>query len=191
MFPALEVRFICDNRRLTFFPRERKIICQAFSERIISCNPDVIAGTASSAISWAAWVAANLEKPMIYIRKAAKGYGKQRSIEGGNIQGKTVVVIEDLVSTGGSSLNVVQICREAGARVLAMVAIFTYQFVNVEQQFNDIDCDVLFLTNFTTLTEVAAKHHFIKQEQLALVQEWSKIPKTGDQSTVFLMQSEQ
>ena len=167
----------CDNRRLTFFPRERKIICQAFAERIQPINPDVIAGTASSAISWAAWVAATLEKPMVYIRKAAKGYGKQQLIEGGDIQGKTVVVIEDLVSTGGSSLNAVNACREAGANVLTMIAIFTYEFPNVVQKFQDADCEVMFLTNFNTLTRVAAEYNFLESEKLALVQEWNKNPQ--------------
>ncbi len=118
----------CDNRRLTFFPKERQVICHAFAELIRSFNPDVIAGTASSAISWATWVAALLNRPMIYIRKAAKGYGQHRLIEGGDIRGTSVVVIEDLVSTGGSSLNAVNACREAGANVLAMMAILLMDF---------------------------------------------------------------
>ena len=167
----------CDNRRLTFFPRERKTICQAFYQQIHALQPDVIAGTASSAISWAAWVAEKLEKPMVYIRKAAKGYGKQQRIEGGDIQGKAVVVIEDLVSTGGSSLNAVHACREAGADVLGMAAIFTYEFANAVQQFQEANCNILFLTNFTTLTQVAAEHEFIDRDKLALIQEWNKDPK--------------
>jgi len=167
----------CDNRRLTFFPEERKIICQAFYERIQPLNPDVIAGTASSAISWAAWVAAKLEKPMVYIRKAAKGYGKQQLIEGGEIQGKTVVVIEDLVSTGGSSLNAVNACREAGAKVLGMVAIFSYEFANVAQKFREANCEVMFLTNFSTLIQVAAEQGYIEPDALTLVQEWNQNPQ--------------
>ena len=167
----------CDNRRLTYFPSERKMLCRAFAEQARPFSPDVIAGTASSAISWAAWVSAALEKPMIYIRKAAKGYGKQQRIEGGDIQGKTVVVIEDLVSTGGSSLNAVNACREAGANVLAMIAIFTYEFEGVEQRFHNADCDVRFLTNFSTLTQVATEEHVIEKEQLDLVRAWNADPQ--------------
>ena len=167
----------CDNRRLLSFPHERKIICQAFYRQIYPLNPEVIAGTASAAISWAAWVAEKLEKPMVYIRKAAKGYGKQQLIEGGAIQGKTVVVIEDLVSTGGSSLNAVNACREAGATVLAMVAIFTYEFANVMARFREANCEVRFLTNFTTLTHVAAEQKMIDQENLAFIQEWNRDPQ--------------
>jgi orotate phosphoribosyltransferase len=167
----------CDNRRLIFFPRERKKICQAFSQQIHPFNPDVIAGTATSAIPWAAWVAAKFEKPMVYIRKQSKGYGKEQLIEGGDIQGKTVVVIEDLVSTGGSSLNAVTACQSAGANVLAMVAIFTYQFANVVQKFQTARCDIRFLTNFTTLIQVAVEDHFITNDQLALIQEWNTDPQ--------------
>ena len=167
----------CDNRRLTFFPDARKTIIQAFVERVQSFNADVIAGTASSAISWAAWVADRLDLPMVYIRKAAKGYGKQQLIEGGDISGKRVVVIEDLVSTGGSSLNAVQACRDAGAEVLAMTAIFTYEFDQARHQFEEAACEAAFLSNFSALTQVAADQSFIKTEQLSLIQEWNRDPQ--------------
>ena len=167
----------CDNRRLTFFPSARKIVCKAFVERVRQYDPEVIAGTANSAISWAAWIAAALDKPMVYIRKTAKGHGKQKLIEGGDVQGKTVVVIEDLVSTGGSSLNAVQACREAGAEVLAMTAIFTYEFDKARQAFSDADCEVSFLSTFSALTQVAAEQRFIKAEQLNLIQEWNQDPQ--------------
>jgi len=167
----------CDNRRLTFYPSERAILCRAFAAYVQPFQPDVIAGTASSAISWAAWVAAKSDKPLVYIRKAAKGYGKQQLIEGGDIAGKTVVVIEDLVSTGGTSLNAVNACREAGANVLAMIAIFTYEFEGVEQKFRAAGCEVRFLTNFTTLTQTAAEHNLIEQDQLELIRAWRLDPQ--------------
>lgn len=167
----------CDNRILTFFPQERKVICKAFHEMIKDFSPGVIAGTASSAISWAAWVAEKLEKPMVYIRKQSKGYGKQQLIEGGDISGKRLVVLEDLVSTGGSSLNAVEACREAGAEVLAMTAIFTYQFEQADQKFHEANCHVMFLTNFTTLTETAAEYGFIDADHLSTIQEWNKDPQ--------------
>jgi orotate phosphoribosyltransferase len=167
----------CDNRRLTFFPQARKTICQAFYQQISPLNPDVIAGTASAAISWTAWVAAKLEKPMVYIRKATKGYGKQQLIEGGDIQGKTIVVIEDLVSTGGSSLNAVNACQKAGARVLGMTAIFTYEFANTVKKFHEMNCNVTFLTNFTTLLQVAVEQSYIAPDKLTLIQDWIQDPQ--------------
>ena len=166
----------CDNRVLTSAVAGRRTIYEAFVEKVKEINPEVIAGTASSAISWAAWVADKLDKPMVYIRKAGKGYGKDKLIEGGNINGKRVVVIEDLVSTGGSSMNAVEACRAAGAVVDSMVAIFTYEFEKARLKFEEGKCQAYFLTNFTTLTQVAAENNFITQEELALVQEWSKDP---------------
>jgi orotate phosphoribosyltransferase len=166
----------CDNRRLIFFPHEWKVISQAFCQQVEPFKPDVIAGTASGAIAWAAWVAEALEVPMVYIRKASKGYGQQQLIEGGNVQGKTVVVVEDLVSTGGSSLNAVNACREAGANILALVAIFTYEFEDVAQKFHEAGSETRFLSNFTTLAQVAAEHRLIKQDQLAIIREWNQDP---------------
>lgn len=167
----------CDNRRLTFFPKERRVICHAFAERIRSLNPDVIAGTASSAIPWATWVADLLNMPMVYIRKANKGYGQHRLVEGGDIRGSNVVVLEDLVSTGGSSLNAVNACREAGANVLSMMAIFTYEFQEATQKFREAQCRTDTLTNFSTLVQVAAEKQMIRPEKIAMIQEWKSNPQ--------------
>ena len=166
----------CDNRRLIFFPKEREMIAQAFVRQIAPFTPDVVAGTASGAIAWAAWVAEKLEIPMVYIRKASKGYGRQKLIEGGDIRGKTVVVVEDLVSMGSSSLNAVNACRDAEANVVAMVAIFTYQFADVVRRFQELNCQLRFLSDFTTLIQVAAEHQYITVEQVAMIQEWSQDP---------------
>lgn len=166
----------CDNRCMIFFPRERNLIAETFAEQIAPFNPDVIAGTASGAIAWAAWAAEKLQTPMIYIRKASKGYGRQQLIEGGDIAGKTVVVVEDLVSTGGSSLSAVNACRDAGAEVLAMIAIFTYEFPDVVRKFNEIGCQLRFLSNFSILIQVAADNRFIAQDQIAMIREWNQDP---------------
>jgi orotate phosphoribosyltransferase len=164
----------CDNRLLTSCPDSRKLVCHAFHNIISRLDVDVIAGTASSAIAWAAWIAEKLDKPMVYIRKKEKEYGKESLIEGGDIGGKKVVVIEDLVSTGGSSMNAVESCREAGADVVAMVAIFTYEFEKARQMFEQARCPTFFLTDFSTLVKVAAEHDFIDKESLAIVQEWNR-----------------
>jgi orotate phosphoribosyltransferase len=166
----------CDNRTLIFSPAERKEVCKAFNRIIESLDYNIIAGTATSAIPWAAWIAEELEKPMVYIRKKEKGYGKEKLIEGGDIAGKKVVVIEDLVSTGGSSLNAVQACKDAGADVVAMVAIFTYEFEAAKKMFTDASCKTFFLTDFSTLTTVATKNDFLDANSLSMVQEWNKDP---------------
>jgi orotate phosphoribosyltransferase len=154
----------------------RKVICEDFVKIVEELNPEVIAGTASSAIAWAAWVAEKLGKPMVYIRKKGKDYGKENLIEGGDISGKKVVVVEDLVSTGGSSMNAVEACRDAGAEVIAMAAIFTYEFEKAKKKFEEGSCKAYFLSNFTTLVKVAAENNYIDAENMALVQEWSQDP---------------
>ncbi len=166
----------CDNRILTSCTAERLVISKAFVDIVKELEPEVIAGTASSAIAWAAWIAEKLGKPMVYIRKKSKDYGKEKLIEGGDITGKKVVVIEDLVSTGGSSMNAVEACREAGGDVTAMVAIFTYEFEKAKKKFEEGNCKALFLTDFSTLVNVAAENNFIDKDNLALVQEWNKDP---------------
>jgi orotate phosphoribosyltransferase len=166
----------CDNRRLMYHPQERKAVTRAFVQKINGLNPDLIAGTASSAICWAAWIADELNKPMVYIRKKSKGYGQDKLIEGGNIKGKKVVVIEDLVSTGGSSINAVESCRLAGAEVIAMAAIFTYGFEKAQKKFDEAKCETLFLTTFSELTKVAAENNIIEADKLELVQSWNADP---------------
>ncbi len=167
----------CDNRLLTFYPEERSVIIDSFVDVIKDLDPDVIAGTASSAISWAAWVAEKLNKPMVYIRKKGKDYGTEKLVEGGDVKGKKVVVVEDLVSTGGSSMNAVETCREAGADVLAMVAIFTYEFERSKRLFEEGNCKVSFLSDFSTLTKVAAEIGYIDKENLGMIQEWNQNPQ--------------
>ena len=166
----------CDNRKLTFYPEERSVIADALAEKIKKIDPEIIAGTASSAISWAALVAERLGKPMVYIRKKSKGYGTDNLIEGGDISGKKVVVVEDLVSTGGSSFNAVQVCLGAGADVQAVVAIFTYEFEKAKKKFEKGKCDTIFLTDFSTLIRVAVENDFIENDKLALIREWSSDP---------------
>jgi len=166
----------CDNRLLNFFPEEREIIVKGFVDIIREMNPEIIAGTATGAISWGAWIAAELKKPFVYIRKQSKDYGRAKLIEGGDINGKKVVVIEDLASTGGSSMNAVESTREAGAEVLAMVGIFTYNLKKATEKFEAGNCKTVFLTNFDILAQVAAENNFIDEESLNMVLDWNKNP---------------
>jgi orotate phosphoribosyltransferase len=168
----------CDNRVLTYFPVERDIVVQGYVDLIKENHPDVeiIAGTATGAISWAAWVAEKMNLPMVYIKKSGKGYGQDNLIEGGSIDDKKTVVIEDTVSTGGSSMNAVQCARKSGGNILSMIAIYTYEFEKAKNNFEEGNCKALFLTNFSSLVKVAAKNNFIEADNIELIKEWNKDP---------------
>jgi orotate phosphoribosyltransferase len=165
-----------DNRLLIGYPKERSEIVQAFCQAITTLRCDVIAGTATAGIPWAAWISDRLNKPLAYIRADAKAHGKGNTIEGALVNGTRVVVIEDLVSTGGSSLAAVETARSAGAEVVALVAIFTYEFADAKRQFEEKHCTALFLSDFSTLTRVAAQQEYISSEELTIALEWNKDP---------------
>ncbi len=166
-----------DNRLLAAFPKERKLVVDSFISVLKDMDFDIVAGTATAGIQWSAWIADRLDKPMSYIRGGKKGHGKGNRIEGADVKGKKVIVIEDLVSTGGSSLAAVEACREAGADVIAMVAIFTYEYESACKRFNEEGCNVTFLTDFSTLVKVGAEKGYIQKDQLELVLEWNKDPQ--------------
>ena len=166
----------CDNRSLAGFPRVRKTIVQAFVSIIEDLNPEIIAGTATAGIPWAAWIADRLDLPMAYIRSRAKGHGKGKQVEGAELGGRNAVVIEDLISTGKSSLGAVAAIRENGGSVKEVVTIFTYEFENTRRRFKEADCRVIALTDFTALTQEAQKIGYLTAPELAEVLEWSKAP---------------
>ncbi len=168
----------CDNRLLLSKPVERKMLARFYVRKIMKAglNPDVIAGIATASIPWAALVAEKLQKPMIYIRKEAKDHGRENLIEGGLEPGQSVLVIEDLVSTGGTSLTSVMAARKEGAVVENCMAIFTYEMELANRGFADAQCRLLALSNFSTLIRVAAKKGYIKHEEIEILKEWSKSP---------------
>lgn len=168
----------CDNRLLLSKPKERKMLVDFYVDKIKKekISPDVIAGIATASIPWAGIVADKLKKPMIYIRKEAKDHGRENLIEGGLEPGQKVLVIEDLVSTGGTSLASVAAARKEGAVVEKCLAIFTYEMEIAKKGFKDANCQLLTLSNFSTLIEVAAKKGYIKQEEIAMLKEWSTDP---------------
>lgn len=169
----------CDNRLTMSFPEVRKEIASQFAEKIRSEYPavEVIAGTATAGIPHAAWVADILGLPMIYIRSKAKGHGKQNMIEGVLKEGSKVVVIEDLISTGGSSIQAANGVREAGGQVLGVCAIFTYEFDLAREAFNSAEIPFSTLTTYSKLLDEAVKMESIKAEDLPLLQEWRANPK--------------
>ncbi|AIQ42945.1 orotate phosphoribosyltransferase [Paenibacillus sp. FSL R7-0297] len=168
----------CDNRLTLSFPVVRSYIANAFAELIRGSYPDaeVIAGTATAGIPHAAWVADKLGLPMAYIRDKAKGHGKQNQIEGLIAPGQKVIVIEDLISTGGSSIKAAQAVQEAGGVPLAVLAIFSYELDRAVDAFAAADIPLQSLSNYSTLIDVALAQGTIADSDVALLQSWRKDP---------------
>ncbi|MEK3669629.1 orotate phosphoribosyltransferase [Paenibacillus sp. FSL R10-2771] len=168
----------CDNRLTLSFPVVRNYIAEAFAELIRSSYPDaeVIAGTATAGIPHAAWVADKLGLPMAYIRDKAKGHGKQNQIEGLIAPGQKVIVIEDLISTGGSSIKAAQAVQEAGGVPLAVLAIFSYELDRAVDAFAAAEIPLQSLSNYSTLIDVALAQGTIADSDVALLQSWRKDP---------------
>ncbi|GKU78395.1 orotate phosphoribosyltransferase [Paenibacillus sp. L3-i20] len=170
----------CDNRLTMTYPEIRDLVAEGFAAVIRERYPDaeVIAGTSTAGIPHAAWVAQKLNLPMAYIRDKAKGHGKQNQIEGRVLPGQKVVVIEDLISTGGSSLKAALAVREAGAEVAGVLAIFTYQFDSAKQAFADENIELDTLSNYTALIEAAVKLGKVAESDVATLQAWRQDPQS-------------
>jgi len=168
----------CDNRRILSYPKARKLIYESLTRLITKHFPDVdvIAGVATGAIAHGALVAENMGKPFIYIRSAAKSHGLENVIEGVLEPGARVVVVEDLISTGGSSLQAVDAVRKAGGEVLGLVAIFSYNFTTARRNFENADCVLYTLTNYITLIEEALHCNYIKASDMETLEQWRENP---------------
>lgn len=164
----------CDNRVTLGYPEVRKRVRDGLSELIQTHFPDVeiISGTATAGIPHAAFIAEQLDLPMSYVRSSSKSHGKQNQIEGANSHNKKVVVIEDLISTGGSSITAVEALKAAGAEVLGVVAIFTYGLAKGDQAFDDIDLPYYTLSNYNELIEVAQQEGKISEEDIQSLVDW-------------------
>jgi orotate phosphoribosyltransferase len=173
----------CDNRVTLSYPTIRTFIRQTYAETIIDHygKPDVIAGVATGGIAQGALVAQELGIPFIYVRSSAKGHGMGNQIEGFYEKGQKVVVIEDLISTGGSSLKAIDALREGGLDVKGLVAIFTYGFEMAVQNFKNSECPFVTLTNYDTLIEQALKLDFVSNDDVESLKEWRKSPETWNQ----------
>jgi orotate phosphoribosyltransferase len=170
----------CDNRLTLRYPEIRTSICNAFINIIDENYNDVavITGTATAGIPHAAWVAQRLNKPMAYVRAKAKAYGLGNQIEGGVDKGQSTLVIEDLISTGGSVMSVVEALEFVGARVESVLSIFTYGFDKSTQRFRDKEIPLYTLTDYTTLIDVALEMGTIKKSDIELLNDWRKSPDT-------------
>lgn len=168
----------CDNRKTLSYPKIRTFIRQEFVNSIIEKfgKPDVIAGVATGGIAQGALVAQELGLPFVYVRSEAKSHGLTNQVEGVIEKGQSVVVIEDLISTGGSSLKAVDALRKEGCEVKGMAAIFTYGFKTAEENFKAAKCDVVTLCDYDTLIQQAIASGYVNQSDLASLQSWREEP---------------
>ena len=170
----------CDNRKTLSFPEIRTLVRDEFVKTVKAKYPqaEVIAGVATGAIAQGALVAQELGLPFIYVRSSPKDHGLGNLIEGDLKAGQKVVVIEDLISTGGSSLKAAEAVRAAGAEVLGMVAIFTYGFPVSENAFKEHKVELTTLSNYNAMIETAVATGYVKEEQVETLKEWRKSPDT-------------
>lgn len=170
----------CDNRMTMSYPAVRKAIASGLAAQIKEHFPDVevIAGTATAGIPHAAWVADILDLPMVYIRSKAKDHGKGNQIEGRITEGQKMVVIEDLISTGGSVLEACEAAAREEANVLGVAAIFTYELPQGLTNFEKAQLPLVTLTNYSTMIDTALEMDYIGKEDIALLQQWKQSPQT-------------
>jgi orotate phosphoribosyltransferase len=168
----------CDNRLTLSFPEIRDYIREAFRTTILEHygKPELIAGVATGAIAQGVLVADMMNLPFVYVRPSAKGHGRQNLIEGRLQSGQKAVVVEDLISTGGSSLKAIEALREAGAEVLGMVAIFSYGFELAAENFRKAGVELHTLTSYHILIETALSTAYIQKDQVEMLQQWRKNP---------------
>ncbi|TDF96654.1 orotate phosphoribosyltransferase [Paenibacillus piri] len=175
---GLKSPIYCDNRLTISYPEIRELIAEGFVALIRDNFPDteVIAGAATGGIPHASWVAQKLNLPMVYVRDKAKGHGKENLIEGTIRPGQKTVVIEDLISTGGSSLKVAQAVNDAGAEALSVFGIFSYQFDKAAAAFGEAGIPFETLTNYSVLLEVALNQGSIQKQDLEALKAWRLNP---------------
>lgn len=168
----------CDNRITLSFPEVRKFLQNEFATNIVEKfgKPDVIAGVATGAIGIGLLVAEALDLPFVYVRPEAKKHGRQNQIEGHFEAGQTVVVVEDLISTGKSSLQAVEALNSGGANILGMAAIFTYGFNVASENFKNSGIELMTLSNYATLLKTAIAKNYIAEEDHETLKVWSSNP---------------
>jgi orotate phosphoribosyltransferase len=173
----------CDNRKVLSFPETRTFICSQFVKIISEKYPDAeaIAGVATGAIAHGVLVAEALQLPFIYVRSKPKGHGLENLIEGDIQPGTKVVIIEDLISTGGSSLSAAEAIRNYGSEVLGMLAIFTYNFPLAAKNFQEANIELTTLSNYNLLLSMAYESGEITDSQLESLNNWKKNPETWGQ----------
>ena len=169
----------CDNRIVLSYPPIRNFIRENFARQIeeLYGRPDVIAGVATGAIGIGMLVADYMNLPFVYVRPEAKGHGRKNQIEGKLESGQTVVVIEDLISTGKSSLNAINALKEAKVNIKGLLAIFTYGFDVSEENFKKANVDLYTLSNYEFLIETALKTRYINSSEAETLKTWRQDPE--------------
>jgi orotate phosphoribosyltransferase len=168
----------CDNRIALSFPKVRSHIVESLTE--ISekyTETDFIAGVATAGISWGAILADHISKPFIYVRSQAKDHGKKNLIEGRLIEGSKVLVIEDLISTGGSSINSVNAIREQNCEVLAVISLFNYNLKQALTNFQNVNCKFESICDFDILIDEARKINYLNDSEHDIIKEWKNDPE--------------
>jgi len=170
----------CDNRKTLSYPPVRTFIRQQFVNAINERYPNVeaIAGVATGGIALGALVAEAMGLPFAYVRSASKGHGMQNMIEGDIFKDQKIVIIEDLISTGGSSLKAVTALREHGCDILGMVAIFTYGFDLAKRNFEESKCDLITLSDYDSMLNAAVNADYVSESVVDSLSEWRKSPDT-------------
>jgi orotate phosphoribosyltransferase len=168
----------CDNRKVLSFPHVREFIKSEMCNVIFDDFPEaeMLAGVATAGIAWGAMAADQLKLPYIYVRPKPKEHGLGNQIEGFYEAGQKVVVVEDLVSTGKSSLEVVEVLRKAGVEVIGMVSIFNYGFIQAKDAFQQEDVPLKSLTNYPTLIQLAIDKKIVEQSEQDVLLKWSADP---------------
>ena len=169
----------CDNRLTISYPKIRTAIAKGIAELISERYPkvEVIAGTATAGIPHAAWIAAELDLPLVYVRSKPKDHGRGKQIEGVLHPGAKTVVIDDLLSTGGSVLKAVKAAQNEGADVLGVGAIFSYQLQAIVDHFRQADLSYFTLTNYSELLEAAVETNYISTTERAALEKWRHDPE--------------
>jgi orotate phosphoribosyltransferase len=170
----------CDNRLILSYPALRQAVAASFEALVRERYPgaDVIAGAATGGIAHAAWLADRLQLPMVYVRSNAKGHGQGRQVEGRLVPGARALVIEDTLSTGRSAYQVVDALRAAGADVLAVLSIFSYEFPQAGERARATGVPAHYLLNYETLVSVARDEGYIEADDVAILQEWRRHPES-------------
>ena len=175
-----------DNRLLISIPRERVLIIKYLVDKIKKIGvPDVVAGVATAGITHAAWIAQKLNLPMVYVRAKPKDHGRQNQVEGQVKRGQKVLVVEDMVSTAGSSVETIKALRKLGAKVDNEIAIYSHQMKKADENFKQMKVKFYCLTDLRTVSQVAYKRGFLKKKQINEILNWSKNPQNWGKKMGF------
>ena len=175
----------CDNRITLSHPEERNFMARSLMGLVTNWDEiDVIAGVATAGIPYASILAHMTEKPLIYVRSSNKKHGRQNVIEGSYKPGQRIIVVEDLISTGGSVLEAVSQLRKADLEVAGVIAIFTYQLAEADMRFKESGVTFSTLSNYSTLIQQAVDMNYISDDDMEILKKWNQSPKTWQPTSI-------